>query len=85
MWLLTVGEYADEMALGVVRASDIAEARRVAGEMTINRVSRGESDDMCYVSVTEVEDLTPQDEQHESAADFAEFREQHYVETGEEL
>lgn len=59
MWLLTVGEYADEHPLGVVRADDIAEARRVAAEMTIKRLKDGESSDMIYVSVTEVEDLTP--------------------------
>lgn len=59
MWLLTVGEYADEHPLGVVRANDVAEARRVAAELTIKRLKADEPDDMVYVSVSEVEDLTP--------------------------
>jgi hypothetical protein len=82
MWLLTVGEYADEMPLGVVRANDIAEARRVAAELTIERVKNDTCDDMIYVAVTEVEDLTPDPDAPVLPIDFDE---QHYAETGEEL
>lgn len=81
VWLLTVGEYADETPLGVVRANDIAEARRVAGELTAKRVLAGEPDDMTYVAVTEVQDLTPE---HDTAASGVDFDEQYYAETGEE-
>jgi hypothetical protein len=57
-YLLTVGEYADETPLGIVRANDIAVARRMAGELTLQRIRDDEPDDMTYVAVTEIADLT---------------------------
>jgi hypothetical protein len=60
LWLLTVGEYADTQVLGVVRGSR-TDANRRAADMTSIRAQDGEPDDMTYVAVAEVEDLSGPD------------------------